>query len=129
MTIRGSVIDRLRPDLGVAAATHKADGTAGKTGAAGAFTMSDVPVNAKVQVSAANYNPATVTASATRMTIRLTPILVDVTVTSAMTGAPVKATVSAPRGEPEVYAVASGGTLHLYRAGPGDTVTVSADGY
>ncbi len=129
MTIRGSVIDRLRPDLGVGAATLKADGTAGKTGATGAFTMTGVPVNAKVQVSAANYSPATVTASAARMTIRLTPIPVDVTATSAMTGASVKAAVSAPPGEPEVYAVASGGTPHLYRAGPGDTVTVSADGY
>ncbi len=129
MTIRGSVIDRMRPDLGVAAATLEADGTTGKTGATGAFTLTGVRVNAKVQVSAANYSPATVTASATMMTIRLAPIPVDVTVTSAMTGASVKAAVSAPPGEPAVYTVPSGGTLHLYRAGPGDKVTVTADGY
>jgi hypothetical protein len=129
ITVRGSVLDRLRPDLGVAAATLTADGTTDKTGANGAFTMAGVPANANLQVRAPNYEPATVTASDKLMTIRLTPIPVDVTVTSAMTGDKVKAAVSAPPGEPEVYTIASGSTLHLYRAGPGDKVTVTADGY
>jgi hypothetical protein len=129
ITVRGSVFDRLRPDLGVATATLTADGTTGKTGANGAFTMTDVPANAKLQVRAANYEPATMTASDKLMTIRLTPIPVDVTATSAMTGDKVKAAVSAPPGEAEVYTIASGSTLHLYRAGPGDKVTVAADGY
>lgn len=129
ITLRGSVIDRLRPDLGVAAAALNADGTTARTGVTGAFTMAGVPLNARVLVSAPNYQAAKVTASTTKMTIRLTPIPVRVLVTSAMTGDPVKAAISATPGKPQVYAIASGGTLRVYRAGAGESLMVAADGY
>jgi hypothetical protein len=129
ITVRGTVVDQLRPDLGVAAAALKADGKTGKTGATGAFTMTGVPHDAKLQVAAPAYGPTTVSASTHQMTIRLVPIPVSVTVTSAMTGAKLNATVTAPPGAQAPYAITSGGTVRLYRAAPGETMTVKAPGY
>lgn len=129
ITVHGNVIDEIRPDLGVATATISADGATAKPDTTGAFTMAGVPGNAVLRVSAPYYRTNTVTASTGHLTIRLTPLPVALTVTSALTGAPLKATISAPAGKPLPYTIASGGTVRLYRAGPGETLTVTANGY
>lgn len=129
ITVRGTVVDQMRPDLGVAAAILKADGKTGKTDATGAFTMTGVPQDAKLQVTAPAYSPNTVSASTHQMSIRLAPIPVGVTVTSAMTGVKLNATITAPPGAPAPYTIASGGTVRLYRAAPGETMAVKTPGY
>jgi len=129
VTVRGTVVDRMHPNLKVAAATLRADGRTAKTNAAGAFIMTGVPRNATLQVRAPAYAGRSITASGQHMTIALTPIPVTVTVTSAMTGAPVKATITAAPGAPVPYTVASGGLVRIYRAAPGETMTVTARGY
>jgi hypothetical protein len=129
IAVHGNVIDQIRPDLGVATATVSTDGTTAKADATGAFKMSEVPENAVLSVSAPYYRTNTVTASATHLTVRLTPLPVTLAVTSALTGAPLTAAVSAPAGQPMPYTIISGGTVRLYRAGPGETLTVTANGY
>lgn len=129
ITVHGNVIDQIRPDLGVATATISTDGTTAKPDATGAFKMSGVPENAVLRVSAPYYRTSTVTASTAPLTIRLTPLPVALTVTSALTGAPLTAAISAPAGQPLPYTIASGGTVRLYRAGPRETLTVTANGY
>lgn len=129
ITVHGNVLDQIRPDLGVATATIKADGAVGKTDATGAFAMTGVPENGTLEVSAPYYRTTSVTATTRQLTIRLAPIPVGLTVTSALTGAPVSAAISAPAGKPTPYTIGSGGTLRLYRAGPGETLTVTANGY
>ncbi len=129
ITVRGRVVDQTRPDLAVAAATVTADGKTITTGATGAFTMPDVPQDAALQVTAPAYAARTVSASTQQMAISLIPIPVRVTVTSAMTGAPLTAAISAAPGAPVPYTIASDGTARLYRAAPGETLTVAARGY
>lgn len=129
ITVHGTVIDQVRPDLGVATATISTDGTTAKPDATGAFKMTGIPENAVLRVSAPYYRTTTVNASTAALTIRLTPLPVALTVTSALTGAPLTAAISAPAGQPLPYTIASGGTVRLYRAGPGETLTVTANGY
>ncbi len=129
ITVRGHVVDQTRPGLAVAAAIVTADGKTITTGATGAFTMSDVPQDATLQVTAPAYAARTVSASTQQMAISLIPIPVKVTVTSAMTGAPLAAAISAAPGAPVPYTIASDGTARLYRAAPGETLTVAARGY
>ncbi len=129
ITVHGNVIDQVRPDMGVATATISTDGTTAKADATGAFKMTGVPEKGVLSVSAPYYRTNTVTASTRHLTIRLTPLPVALAVTSALTGAPLTAAISAPAGQPLPYTIASGGTVRLYRAGPGETLTVTANGY
>ena len=129
ITVRGRVMDQTRPDLAVAAATVTADGQTITTGATGAFTITDVPQDATLRVTAPAYAARTVSASTQQTAISLSPIPVRVTVTSAMTGAPLTAAISATAGAPMPYTIASGRTARLYRAAPGETMTVAARGY
>lgn len=129
ITVHGTVIDQVRPDLGVATATISTDGTTAEPDATGAFKMTGIPENAVLRVIAPYYRTTTVNASTAALTIRLTPLPVALTVTSALTGAPLTAAISAPAGQPLPYTIASGGTVRLYRAGPGETLTVTANGY
>ena len=61
------------------------------------------------------------------VTVRLAPVPVPVTVTSALTGKPLAGTLALPGGD-RVQARADG-TATLYRIGPGQTVTVTAAGH
>ena len=75
-------------------------------------------------VGAPYYRANTVAASVKHLTIRLTPYRSPLNETSAMTGAPVKATISAPADMPVPYTITSGSVTRLYRAGPGEALTV-----
>jgi hypothetical protein len=101
ITVHGNVIDQIRPDLGVATAIISTDGTTARADATGAFVMTGVPENAVLRVSAPYYRTNTVTASTGHLTIRLTPLPVALTVTSALTGAPLTAAIS--RAAPALY--------------------------
>ena len=129
ISVHGNVIDQIRSDLGVATATISTDGTTARADATGAFKVTGVPENAVLSVSAPYYRTNSVTASPRHLTIRLTPLPVALTVTSALTGAPLTAAISAPAGQPMPYTIASGEAVRLYRAGPGETLTVAANGY
>ncbi len=123
--VSGTVADAMTGKP-IAAAQVKGDGHSAVTDAQGAFKISGVAENAALTVSAKYYTPASVKAATTTLAVRLTPIPVKVTVTSALTGGPLTATITLPDG---TAATAANGAATVYRVGAGDQVTVSAVGY
>src|SRR6266516_2489598 len=97
MTARGTVIDRLTGQP-VAAARLHADRTSAVTNARGMFRMDGLVANAALRVDARYYDTAEVKATATPLTVRLTPIPVRIAVTSALTGRPLAAQLAMPDG-------------------------------
>ncbi len=126
MTARGTVIDRLTGQP-VAAARLHADRTSAVTNARGMFRMDGLVANAALRVDARYYDTAEVKATATPLTVRLTPIPVRIAVTSALTGRPLAAQLAMPDGANA--SARADGTATVYRIGPGQTVTVAATGY
>ncbi len=126
ITARGTVIDRLTGQPVASASVH-ADGKSAATNARGKFQVSGIAAGTVLRVHARYYATAQVKAAQTPVTVRLAPVPVPVTVTSALTGKPLAATLVLPSGD-RVQARADG-TATLYRIGPGETVTVSAARY
>jgi hypothetical protein len=126
ITVRGTVIDRLTGQP-VAAASLHGGGKSAVTTARGKFQVNGIAAGTALRVHARYYAPAQVTAAQTPVTVRLAPVPVPVTVTSALTGKPLAATLVLPNGD-RVQARADG-TATVYRIGPGETVTVTAAKY
>src|SRR5690348_3510153 len=126
ITARGGVVDRLtgRP---VAGAALRADGRPARTNSRGAFQIPGLPPHARLRIGARYYATARVTATGNPQRVRLAPVPVHVTITSALTGRPLAATLSPAHGPP-VRARADG-TATLYLTGPGEALTVTTGGY
>ncbi len=123
--VSGTVADAMTGKP-IASAQVKGDGHSAVTDAQGAFKITGVAENSALTVSAKYYTPASVKAATTALTVRLTPIPVKATVTSALTGGPLTATITLPDG---TAVTAPNGAATVYRVGGGDQVTVSAVGY
>lgn len=126
ITARGTVLDRLTGQPVAAASVH-GGGKSVTANARGTFQIGGIATGTVLRVDARYYAPAQVTAAQAPMTVRLAPVPVPVTVTSALTGKPLAATLVLPGGD-RVQARADG-TATLYRIGPGQTVTVTAVGH
>lgn len=126
ITARGTVIDRLTGQP-VAAATVHGGGKSAIANARGKFQVNGIAAGTVLRVRARYYAPAQLTAAQEPVTVRLAPVPVPVTVTSALTGKPLPATLVLPNGD-RAQARADG-TVTLYRVGPGQTVTVTAARY
>jgi hypothetical protein len=126
ITARGTVLDRLTGQPVAAASVH-GGGKSATADARGKFQITGLAAGTVLRVRARYYTTAQVTAAQAPVTVRLAPIPVPVTVTSALTGRPLPATLILPNGD-RVQARADG-TATLYRIGPGQTVTVTAARY
>lgn len=126
ITARGTVIDRLTGQP-VAAASLHGGGKSTTTNAHGKFQIAGIAADTALRVQARYYAPTQVKATQTPVTVRLAPIPVAVTITSALTGSPLRAGLVMPNGD-RVLARPDG-TATLYRIGPGETVTMKAAGY
>lgn len=125
ITARGTVIDG-RTGRPVALASLRADGKSATTNAHGVFQISGLAPHATVSVRARYYAAARVRVTGAPLRVRLTPISVQVTVTSGLSGNPLSAIVSPPKGSP---VAAFDGAATVYLTGPGQTLTVTAGGY
>jgi hypothetical protein len=126
ITARGTVLDRLTGQPVAGAGVH-GGGKSAAADARGKFQLAGLAAGTVLRVRARYYAAAQVTAAQAPVTVRLAPIPVPVTVTSALTGRPLPATVVLPNGD-RVQARADGSAT-LYRIGPGETVTVTAARY
>jgi hypothetical protein len=126
ITARGTVLDRLTGQPVAAASVH-GGGKSAIANARGKFQVNGIAAGTVLRVRARYYALARVTAAQAPVTVRLAPVPVPVTVTSALTGKPLPATLVLPNGD-RVQARADG-TTTLYRVGPGQTVTVTAARY
>lgn len=124
--VHGTVLDSITGNA-VAGATISAGDRIATADTRGVFVLDKVEKEATVTISAANYGPAEIKATTAAAVVRLAPIPVRVTVTSALTGAGLSATLTAPDGART--ATDSSGVATAYRVGPGDKVTVGAAGY
>jgi hypothetical protein len=126
ITARGTLIDRLTGQPVAGASVH-GGGKSAIANARGKFQVNGIAAGTVLRVRACYYTPAQMTAAQAPVTVRLAPVPVPVTVTSALTGKPLPATLVLPNGD-RVQARADG-TATLYRIGPGQTVTVTAARY
>ena len=126
ITASGTVIDGLTGQP-VISAVLRADGTSARTNAHGAFRMPGLARGARLSVQARYYATTQVRATTKPVKVRLAPIPVHVTVTSAITGMPLAGVLTPPH-DARVQAHPDG-TATLYRIGPGETVIVTAAGY
>jgi hypothetical protein len=129
VTVTGKVVDRLRPDQPVASAIVAADGKAITTDLNGAFRLTGVAKHATLTVRARNYTDSVITTPTMPMTVQLAPIPIKAKVTSAMTGRPLTARFAASTGRALDAVTVANGVVRIYRVGPGDTLTITADGY
>ena len=126
VTASGTVIDG-RTGQPVAMASLRAGGKSARTNARGVFRIPGLAPGAPVWVRARYYAAVQVRAAGTPLRVRLAPIPVYVTVHSDLTGGPLPAVVSPPHGSP--VTASADGTATVYRAGPGQTLTVTTGGY
>jgi len=126
ITARGTVLDRLTGQPIAAAHVH-ADGKSATTDTHGGFRLEGLATNTTLRVDARYYAPAQVKAATTPLTVRLTPIPVTVSATSALTRGPLAGRLTMPNGSN--VALRADGRATVYRIGPGQSVTVSAAGY
>lgn len=124
--VHGTVLDSVTGNA-VAGATISAGDRTATADDHGVFALDNVAKDATVTVSAANYTPVEIKATTAAVVVRLAPIPVRVTVTSALTGAGLSATLTAPDGART--ATDSSGVATAYRVGPSDKITVGAEGY
>jgi hypothetical protein len=80
--VHGTVLDSVTGNP-VASATINTGGRTATADARGAFALDKVEKNASVTISAANYTPTEIKASGAAATVRLAPIPVHATITSA----------------------------------------------
>jgi hypothetical protein len=125
LTVKGQVIDA-RSGAGVSGAALSVGRSAITSDQSGAFRVSGVKRDSTLHVSAKNYEPADLKASA-HPVVRLTPIPVTGVITSAMTSFPLPATLTGA-GKP-LGAAAADGAFTVYGVGPGDELLVAAPGY
>jgi hypothetical protein len=126
ITASGTALDRLTGQPVASARVH-AGGKSARTNARGVFRMPGLAPGARLLVQAHYYATARMSAASAPLRVRLAPIPVHVTATSALTGRPLAARVSPPGGSP-VQAHADG-TATLYLTGPGQALTARAGGY
>lgn len=126
ITARGTVFDT-RTGQAVISATLRADGKSAHTNTRGVFRLPGLPPGAKLSVQARYYATAQVKAASRPLRVRLAPIPVHVTVTSAITGKPLAAMLTPSHGT-GVQARADG-TATLYLTGPGEILTAATAGY
>jgi hypothetical protein len=125
ITARGTVIDG-RTGRPVALASVHAGGRSATTNARGVFQIPGLALHAAVSVRARYYTPARSRVTGAPLRIRLAPVPVLVTVTSGLSGDPLPALVSPPKGPP---VTTFDGAATVYLAGPGQALTVRAVGY
>src|SRR5262249_53785250 len=94
--------------------------------ASGTFTLSDVPKQSSVVVSARSYAAATVLPAKDMRSVRLTPIPATGRLLSSLNLAGVPGTVKTPAGS---FAAKADGTFTMYGVLPGDAFTAAAPGY
>lgn len=126
ITVAGTVLDsRTDKPVSGAAVTSKEPLARRTTDATGRFHIPEVRNGAKLSFSAPNYKDATFTATADAIRLRLEPIAVTGTVTSAYTGKGIAATIIGR----ETHATQADGIFRTYGVGPGDTLKISAYGH
>ena len=121
----GRVVDARTGDP-VAGVSVKTDAVAEVTGTDGRFSIEDLPGDATVGFASCAYAPRQVTADAVGGSVRLKPLPVSGTVTSALTGRPIAATVREAGRTAQTNAA---GRYQLYGTCPGASVAVSAPGF
>jgi hypothetical protein len=129
--VHGTVVDQ-RTGKPVAQARLQATApqvatVTGSTDAQGRFTLHKVHKQATLQVTAANYQLASLPVDKGPLQVKLTPIPVLGRVTSRLTQAGLQATLRGKAGEQTQ--TRPDGTFQVYGMGQGDTLTVSAPGY
>jgi hypothetical protein len=124
VTAKGTMLDSMTERPVVAAAVAAGAARSTRTDARGAFQLPGLRPDTSLAIRARDYAPTTVAAGGEPLSVRLTPIPVSVRVTSALTGHPLRATLSLP--DRSRVAVNAFGAATVYRVGPGDPVTVSA---
>jgi hypothetical protein len=124
--VHGTVFDSMTGNP-LASATISAGDRTATADAHGVFALDKIHKDATVTISAANYTPVEIKATTAAAVVRLAPIPVRATVSSALTGTPLAATLTMPDGT----RVASdpAGVATVYHVGSGDQVTVGAEGY
>src|SRR5206468_1926041 len=124
--VHGTVFDSMTGNP-LPSATISAGDRTTTADAHGVFAIDKVTKDAPVTISTANYTPVEIKATTAVAVVRLAPIPVRATVSSALTGEPLAATLTMPDGT----RVASdpAGAATVYRVGSGDQVTVGAEGY
>src|SRR5262245_42549004 len=127
--VKGTGLDsRTGKPVAQAKVTATAPNTAAVTGptdAQGTFTLRKVSKQARLAVTATNYEAADVPVAGKPLNITLKPIPVQGVVTSTLTNKGLQATLDGKlHGR-----TAADGTFRVYGVGPGDTLSVAAPGY
>jgi Carboxypeptidase regulatory-like domain len=133
--VSGTVLDgRTGQPIARAKVTATAPETptvAASSDAEGNFTLQEVSKNARLAVTATNYQPADVPVAEEALSIRLEPIPVEGVVTSTLTNRALAATLGGRlhAGGGLRLRTKADGSFRAYGVGPGDRLRVTAPGY
>jgi Carboxypeptidase regulatory-like domain len=129
--VGGTVVDaRTRQPVvqaEVSATVPGATEVSATTDAQGRFTLRHVSRQARLRVTAGNYQPTEVQLTGELLGVALSPIPVRGVVTSTLTGGGLRATIAGAG--MEGAAARADGSFRLYDVRPGDRLTVTAPGY